>query len=332
MLLEESAVITEDLITFLEGTELGTNGAKYTHLDIRERILETDHPISFSLKRNQGIIANVTFCVRDFALYVRYFAFHSRFQSGSKIERKRNTHSEVEQQIEGFFKKLGDQKGLPFYAYIDADNSRSQHMSKRFGFIPYTGIISRTFSRLYPKKMDGVSFSSDWDAIAERVKKDYGNYDGYFDTHIQKSPFVVLKNGDGDVEAYAKFNLVQWRIHSLPGAFGSLLVKVLPYIPLLRRLIKPKSHYFLCPDIISHGTNTRKLQQLFSGALALYKVNSIIWFVDPNDHVYRGVKDNLNWGILDRIIGTKNVSVVMRNAKATYSSEKPFFVSSFDLI
>lgn len=58
MVLEESAVITEDIITFLEGTELGTNGAKYTHLDIRDRIIEVDRPISFTLKRNQGIIAD----------------------------------------------------------------------------------------------------------------------------------------------------------------------------------------------------------------------------------------------------------------------------------
>ena len=157
MVLEESDVITEDLITFLEGSELGTNGAKYTHLDLRKRICDVDCPTSFSLKRNQRIIANVTFCVRDFAFYVRYFAFHPRFQSDSRSQRKRNVRSGLEQSIEGVFKKLEDQKELPFYAYVDADNSRSQHMSSRFGFSPYTGIVSRTFSRLQTKKMSEIS-------------------------------------------------------------------------------------------------------------------------------------------------------------------------------
>ena len=148
MVLEESDVITEDLITFLEGTELGTNGTKYTHLDLRKRIYEADHPTSFSLKRNHRIIANVTFCVRDFAFYVRYFAFHPQFQSNARSERKRDVRSSLEQSIERVFKKLEDQKELPFYAYIDADNSRSQNMSNRFGFSPYSRIVSRTFSRL----------------------------------------------------------------------------------------------------------------------------------------------------------------------------------------
>ena len=332
MVLEESDVITEDLITFLEGTELGTNGAKYTHLDLRARISEADHPTSFSLKRNQHIIANVTFCVRNFAFYVRYFAFHPRFQSDSRRERKRNVRSGLEQSIEAVFKKLEDQKQLPFYAYIDADNSRSQHMSKRFGFSPYAGIVSRTFSRLQTKKMSGISFSSDWDEIAERVRNDYGHYDGYFDTHIQKPPFVLLKDVHGTIEAYAKFTLVKWKFHRLPGPFGGLLVSILPYIPFLRRLIKPKAHFFLCPDIISHGVDSNQLEKLFSAALALYNVNSIIWFVDPNDQVYHNVKDKLRWGILDRIIGTKKVNVMVRNAKVAYSSKRPFFVNAFDLI
>lgn len=332
MVLEESDVITEDLITFLEGTELGTNGTKYTHLDLRKRIFEADHPTSFSLKRNQRIIANVTFCVRDFAFYVRYFAFHPRFQSDSRSQRKRNVRSGLEQSIEGVFKKLEDQKELPFYAYVDADNSRSQHMSSRFGFSPYTGIVSRTFSRLYIPKTSGISFSSDWDEIAERVKKEYGHYDGYFNNHVQKPPFVLLKDVHGTIEAYAKFTLVKWKFHRLPGPFGGLLVSILPYIPFLRRLIQPKAHVFLCPDIVSHGIDSKQLERLFSAALALYKVNSIIWFVDPNDTVYDKVKDNLRWGLLDRIIGTKKVNVMVRNAKRPYSSKTPFFVNSFDLI
>ena len=332
MELEESDVITEDLVSFLEGTELGTNGARYTHVDIRKRIFEADRPISFALKRNGHMIANVTFCVRDFAFYVRYFAFHPRFQSDSRTDRKRDGRSILEQSIEDVFKNLGAQKELPFYAYIEADNSRSQQMSKRFGFSPYTAIISRTFSRLYPRKMKGVSMSSDWNEIAALVKKDYSHYDAYFDTHIRKGPFVVLRNAHGDVDAYAKFNLVEWKIHSLPGRFGSIWVKALPFIPFLRKLIKPKAHLFLCPDIVSHHVDAKKLERFFSAALALYKANSIIWFVDPNDVVYEKVKNRFSWGILDRIIGAKRVNVVMRNANSSYSIKRPFFVSAFDLI
>ena len=52
MKLVSSDTISENLIELLSGVELGTNGAKYVHLDIKERIKEADHPLSFSLERN----------------------------------------------------------------------------------------------------------------------------------------------------------------------------------------------------------------------------------------------------------------------------------------
>ena len=62
--LVSSKNISEDLIKLLSNTELGTNGARYVHLDTEVRIKEADNPWSFSLERNGRIIGNVTFCVR----------------------------------------------------------------------------------------------------------------------------------------------------------------------------------------------------------------------------------------------------------------------------
>jgi hypothetical protein len=95
MKLISSEEISEDLIELLEKTELGTNGARYVHLDTRNRIKEADHPISYSLVRNQNIIANITFCRRDVGYYLRYFAFSSAFQnkSAKKVKKKINAIS-----------------------------------------------------------------------------------------------------------------------------------------------------------------------------------------------------------------------------------------------
>ena len=40
----------------------------------------------------------------------------------------------------------------------------------------------------------------------------------------------------------------------------------------------------------------------------------------------------MSWGILDKILGEKKVTVVTRNQRGLYSSKKPVFVSAFDLI
>tara|TARA_B110000285_G_scaffold159983_1_gene178623 strand:- start:11222 stop:12217 length:996 start_codon:yes stop_codon:yes gene_type:complete len=331
MVLEESTEISEELICFLEGTELGTNGAKYTHLDVRKRIHQTDNPKSYSLKRNATIMANVTFCIRDFAYYVRYFAFHPLYQRTSGMKARNRSNSLLQQRIQHVFDTMNTEKALPFYAYIDDENSRSKEMSERFGFKPYTHIISRSYSRMYPRKVSGVSFSQDWSEISIMVSKQYANYDSYFETHIQNPPFVVLRDARGNIEAFARFTLVNWRIHRLPGFFGGALVKVLPYIPFLRRLIKPKKHFFLVPDIVQ-GQDSTKIEALFSGALGLYNVHSILWFVDPNDLIYKNLGKNFDWGFLDKIIGIKKVNVVSRNSKKKYSSNHPFFVSAYDLI
>ena len=114
MVLEESTEISEELICFLEGTELGTNGAKYTHLDVRKRIHQTDNPKSYSLKRNATIMANVTFCIRDFAYYVRYFAFHPVYQRTSGMKARNRPNSVLQQRIQHVFDTMNTEKALPF--------------------------------------------------------------------------------------------------------------------------------------------------------------------------------------------------------------------------
>lgn len=333
MVLKESHIISEELVVFLEATQLGTNGAKYSHLDVRERIKQTDNPKSFTLTRNESIVANVTFCLRDFAYYIRYFAFHTRYQSSSNSSRRKNYNSIFHKKIEQVFEELTSQSEKPFYAYIDSDNSRSREMSSRFGFGHYTDIVSKSFSRLYPKKNSKITFSEPCAEIEQLVQGQYQNYDAYFDDHVKEGPFVLMRSAAGQIEACAKFTLVKWRIHRLPGAFGGVLVKGLPYIPFLRKLIQPKLHCFLTPDIVyTEGQDPKKLEALFTGALALYKVHSLLWFVDPNDKNFTTIGSGFCWGILNKIIGVKKVEVVGRNIEQRYDPSRPFFVSSFDLI
>jgi hypothetical protein len=126
---------------------------------------------------------------------------------------------------------------------------------------------------------------------------------------------------------------VHWRIISLPGRYGSFLVKIIPFIPFLNRLIKPKNHFFLVPDVVLTKSNSSEdIETLFDSALDLFKVNSLIWFIDPNKPIYKEQSKRIKWGILDKILGEKKVAVVTRNHKSLYSEKKPVFVSAFDLI
>jgi hypothetical protein len=335
MKLISSEEISEDLIELLEKTELGTNGARYVHLDTRNRIKEADHPISYSLVRNQNIIANITFCRRDVGYYLRYFAFSSAFQNKSaKKVKKKSTPSPFENKIEEAFVALTRlQPSLPMYAYIDYENDRSRLFSERFGFAPYTDIVSRTYSRSNPKKNPKVQFSQDWNALRVHVEAEYSNNEFYHTFHIHKGPYVVLKNQEGQITSFAKFTKVHWKIKRLPGRFGGLFVKVIPYIPILNKILHPNDHSFLVPDIVfTRDQSPREIESLFDSALSLYNVSSLIWFVDPNQDLYRKTKNKIRWGLLDKILGEKKVALVCRNQSSSYEKSRPVFVSAFDII
>lgn len=335
MKLVSSDTISENLIELLSGVELGTNGAKYVHLDIKERIKQADNPLSFSLERNNRLIANITFCVREKGYYLRYFAFGRAFQSRSnKKKSSKRKPSRFEKEISQIFQDLISNKpSLPFYAYIDYDNDRSRLFSERFGFENYSDIVSRTYSRINPKKNKNITLINDWEAIKGEIKAAYGADEFYHEGHIKKGPYVVLNDDNGVMISCAKFSKVHWRIISLPGRYGSFLVKIIPFIPFLNRLIKPKNHFFLVPDVVlSKNKSPKDIESLFDGALHLFGVNSLIWFIDPNKDIYKQQRKKIKWGLLDIILGEKKVALATRNHKTPYSEKRPVFVSAFDLI
>ena len=335
MNLVSSDKISPKLIELLSNTELGTNGARYVHLDTKDRIKDADNPLSYSLIRNGRVIANVTFCIREIGYYLRYFAFSVSFQSKSKRKSARKAKStHLEEQISQVFDQLVKERpSHPLYAYIDPENDRSRLFGERFGFEQYAHIISRTYSRKNPKKDRDIVNIKSWDSISNSIREEYGSDEFYYEAHIKKGNYIGLNDNQGNLIAFAKFTKVHWRILSLPGRFGSVLVKVLPYIPILNKLINPKNHFFIVPDVVYSKNNAPKdIEKLFDGAMCFYNVNSIIWFIDPNKKVYKRNKKQISWGILDKLIGEKKVAVVTRNHNKRYSSKTPIFVSAFDLI
>ncbi len=157
-----------------------------------------------------------------------------------------------------------------------------------------------------------------WDSISNTIREEYGSDEFYYETHIKKGNYLGLNDNQGNLIAFAKFTKVHWRILSLPGRFGSFLVKVLPFLPILNKLINPQNHLFIVPDTVYSKNNAPKdIEKLFDGAMCINNVHSLIWFIDPNKEI---------------LLGEKKVAVVTRNQRKRYSSKTPVFVSAFDLI
>lgn len=331
MKFELSTEISPDLVRLFERTVLGTNGAKYKHLDVAQSVVHTDNPLSFSLRRREQLIANITFCKRPFGLYLRYFSFDSKFQSKGKA--RVNPKSVLKVQIEEVFQELEKNHGGTenyCYAYIDAKNVRSKWMSETFGFQTKAKLATQSFSRLFPKKNQYLSvetLSSEHRAV---IKQTYENYTGFFNYYFENGEVACLRNEQGTLLSFAKFNKVRWEIQRLPGKFGGIQVKLLPYIPLINRLIQPKKHTFLVPEIVCNPSgNIKDVSALFEAVLAKEKLHSMLWWNDTRDQIYRKAKHAFRWGILHQLIGVADVDVVFRGH---YTPENPVFVVAFDMV
>ena len=332
---------TPEVVELLESVTLGTNGARYRHLDTPSRIAQLYQPLFLTLERNEKVIGNITFCRRPCGAYVRYFAFAEDYQNKTKNQKESKKEGYLKSQIKQFFKNAleGKQKDLKtdlFYAFIDPRNERSLWMSQSFGFKPVAKIATQSFSRIKPKQEKSVMKLTDKhkDLVKEKVKGQYKDYSLYFDHHtFNESPFYGFFE-DNELVALTKVHRAKWVIERLPSRSGGFLRAVIPYVPGLRKLITPDEHSFAVIDSLWYRSGDPKLlTSFFEGILYEEKVNSFIWWVDQKDPVYKQVKKSVNWGLMHKLNGVSEIDLVMlKNATVELNEEKPFYTTGFDFI
>lgn len=331
MQFEQSESISPDLVRLFENTVLGTNGAKYKHLDVAQSVAHTDHPLSFSLRRNTQLLANITFCKRPFGLYLRYFTFDQRFQSTGKA--RVNPKSSIKREIESVFQDItarfpGTENYC--YAYIDAKNVRSKWMSETFGFKTKAKLATQSFSRIWPKQEPSLKEETMNQELFAYIEKQYAHYAAYFTHFFENGSVYSIFNQQGERLAFAQFHKVRWEIQRLPGKFGGLQVRILPYIPFLNKLIQPKEHTFLVPDVVCNPSGDIKdVQRLYEAVLAEEKLHTILWWNDTRDKLYQKAQTVFSWGLLHKVIGAAEVDVVVRGE---FEPKTPVFIAAFDMV
>lgn len=322
---------TEEIISLLESVTLGTDGAHYRHLDTRERIQEADNPLFLSMERHTKVLGNITFCQREKNWYIRYFAFDSSMQSlGTK---KSKSEGLLKKELNGFFdEQLKSGEVESFYAYIDPRNVKSLWMSENFGFETIGEIATQTYSSVRKPKSGRVIVDSNPKEIPAEVQAHFQSQRFFFNEQLIKGSHFSIRDNNGELIAFAKTTSAHWEIKRLPGKFGGTLVKVLPYIPLLNRLIKPKNHSFLVPEaVFIKNNNSQLLTELFDGILAHMNERVIIWWVDEQDELYTSIQSKINWGLLNKIIGVNQVNLVERSLTKR-TTENTNYTSGFDFI
>ncbi len=330
--------ITPQIVELLTSVTLGTNGAKYRHLNTEERIHQLYKPLFLTLERRNKVLGTVTFCRRPVGWYIRYFAFNPHLQS--KGAKKSSNQGLLKRQLTNFFEqhlgeKTNDKSAELMYAYIDPRNERSLWMSEQFNFKTVATIATQTFSRVEPKHEPNVKklSGSYLEEAKQKISEHFTKHQLFFEKHTYNdSPMYGYFEAD-ELVALVKVYHANWIIERLPGPSGGFLTTAIPYLPWLRKIIQPKKHNFLVFESLwykpSHST---KIEKLMEGALYCENRNSAIWWVDEKDAVYNDNKDVINWGLLHKLNGVSKVSLVVKSNKKLEASSAPYFVTGFDFI
>lgn len=303
------------LIGLLDETTLGTNGARYRHLDTREKMASCDRLLHLSMERNGRLLGNISFCRRESNWYIRYFAFAQALQGAGTKKSKRD--GLLKQELEKFFaavlKGEAEEEVHAFYAYVDPKNTRSLWMSENFGFRSAGRISTQTFSRIRPKKQAAVEYARDWTMFQPHSAEAYRDFAFYTEVQACKGPFYLLRSPEGEVLAGARFYTAHWAIERLPGKFGALLTRLIPWIPGVRKILQPLHHSFLVPEaVFAKDHDPKLLEQLFEGMLAAEGRNLLLWWTDERNPLYVYAKDGVRWGLSHRLMGVHHAQVMVR--------------------
>ena len=329
---------TQGVIDLLDSTVLGTNGAKYRHADTKEKIEQCDNLVHLTMERNEKVLGNISFCRREENWYIRYFAFRISGRSAGTKRSKANDgflRTQLEQFFDDVFNGEFGENVEQFYAYIDPANQRSLWMSENFKFETVGKIATQTFSRSRPKKQRVERLEHATEEIRALIEQTYSNDQFYTDVQWSKGPFYILKNDKNEIVACSRFYIARWEFERLPGKMGGILTKLIPFIPLLRKIIRPKDHTFIVPEaVVVKNNEPNILTQLFEGMLFDLGQNLILWWIDHRQPVYQEVVHKVKWGLLNKIIGVHDVNVVNRKKEGSENctSDHPVYTVGLDFI
>jgi hypothetical protein len=347
-LVKRSNTAPKSVIELLNNTLIGTEGSLYQLLDTETKIHDLVDPNFIYLERNEKAIGNVTICERlvklngeeEQSLYIRYFAFEKIFQGGSSIGKSNSAFHE-------YFKHLFCSSNMDpvnpeknksvYWAFIDPQNLRSFNMNKKFGFQSVGTFRTKAFSRVSPKLIKGVEQIADKEkeSVLQDIKAFYNDFNFFSAVHLFDHNNYFVYKFNGEVVAGIQANPVRFKIKSLPGISGKFLIRALPFIPRLNKLINPHEHKFLATEgIFWKDGHQDKVQRLLEGVLYKTKQHSLLlWYDDSNQMLE---KLDIKWGSIQRLKKDNPIHIVAKfngydqeEIKSISTSKK--YLSGFDM-
>jgi hypothetical protein len=338
LLLTVNRSYSEETVLLLKKTIYGTSGPRYQHTGQENKLPYITDPYFFELWKDSILIG--TYCLSGRIIqigsgeiksyYGRYLAVDTNYAGkGFGNLLKLEAVKYIEQRCN---------KPHIFYSYLEESNERSVKISRKNGFVSIANLEALIFSRLNPKMEKGFSQLEENEKVLmlQLLHNTYSNHTFvHFNGVFYQQNYFVLKE-KGEIIAGIQANPVLWRMVDMPGTSGKFILKVLPHLPIVRRLINPKNYEFVALEAayLKHGYEDR-LILLIESVLHLFGFTSALILLDVHSPINQILKNSGKLGLLQSLKKNIYTQVMVKPNAVTLDqvkkfSSQPLYVSAFD--
>ncbi|MFZ5941322.1 MAG: hypothetical protein ACOYXB_12195 [Bacteroidota bacterium] len=350
----------DTLLHHIESTVLGTPGhLRYRFTQSAEKMKTLTNSYFFILSKADSILGSVGFCHREAWIgdrkekvwYLRYFSIKAPMRSKPSEKRKKRSPDRglsVLKRLALPYMNNPDMMEDPsatvsgptiIQGYIEKNNQRSVDFSESMGLERIGSFTTRVFSRLRPRMTAGFGrlAKKEEPEMRARLRRFYAGHCLYSENNLfYRDNYFVLRS-DGRIVAGVQANPDAWEIKAFGNPAGDFLVKVLPWIPLLRRIINPRHFRFLEFEgfYFEEGYESA-LPELLESALAHNKLQLGMTWLDLRSPVLKVLEESGKLGRIDRLKGefTADIRVKFVSIPAEVREryfQCPVYISGFDM-
>ncbi|HOB84449.1 MAG TPA: hypothetical protein PKX27_11055 [Bacteroidales bacterium] len=354
----------EGVMNILNRSVQGSEGGmRFSFQNIPARIAAYKDRIRFiSLYKKNKITGTVGACFRisgqgDLmypSTYIKYLAFHSVYQSDIKTGRRKKKLIEIRPEpLDSFKPKTLELFGKPhlldlpdvfekdrhiMYAFIESMNERAKNLVNQAGFEYIRSFLTVAFSRFNPKSDPRVSkLDPDKKPVMQELLQEFYRDYSLFTTDyaFYRDNYYVLKEGDEIIAGVSAIPTIN-KVYDIPGVWGWVMMKMLPYFPYFRRLFSPGEFHFLVFDALYCKKGKEPLlYTLLESACAAEGFHTGLMWLDDRSELYDKIRTEGRLGALNRMLNAKPGLVYTRFINLTEEEKErfydaPAYVSGFD--
>ena len=326
--------IDDSIVDLLKATIYGTSGPKYQHTGQEIKLQNLKNPLFFNLRNQDETIGFYCLCEREIRVNLEnYLGYYGRYLAVDEIYQGKG-YGKLLKKIAVEYVEANSISPSILYSYIEENNTRSLNVSQKLGFISITTLCTIIFSRLYPKADDRITRIEENELPELLQKLESQNAHIIFRTfeniNYQNNYFVLKESGK--IVAGLQANPTRWKIIEMEGIRGEILLKVLPHIPILKKLINPEKYDFLAVEGIFIALDSEDyLYSLLEGVLHHFSMTSALIDLDSKSSILKLFKERGNLGLLNTVKNDVKTHVMTKSFNCkTPIPHGEAYVSSFD--